>query len=352
MQVLRLACSCLRNSPASDTWDLSTLLVNSSPVTSEVVTAVLEVLYSNLGPVEFEPERTAGQYSLAQLLDMLLFADAVGCSRQTINQLAGMLGNSVRAQLEFSTTGSSSGGSNDSSSSSSSRRRASTTAAEAPGSTDRIQLVTMQLNGAYTLKKDDNGILLLQWQDSRCVSMQRLSVQQLQQLLQQVCEQLEALLFVGFKLDLQQLLQPALRFLRNSRYFFLGNVVKATKNLIFSQRVLAAAGGASNAELLSRSYIQQPLGLGFGIGSVFGDVEYEKAEQGEVKNEISFSATLLCDLYEFSKGIRVEVTFDRDGDMMVEPVTSDNDDSNIEDNAGMRIYQYGIMLGPQLSFTC
>lgn len=59
MQVLRLVCSCLQNAPASDTWDLSSLLaalVNGSPVSQSVVsqsvvTAVLSVVYSNLGDV-------------------------------------------------------------------------------------------------------------------------------------------------------------------------------------------------------------------------------------------------------------------------------------------------------------
>jgi hypothetical protein len=45
--------------PASDTWDLSSLLVNGSPVSQETVTAVLEVLCSNLGALDFMAESAA-----------------------------------------------------------------------------------------------------------------------------------------------------------------------------------------------------------------------------------------------------------------------------------------------------
>lgn len=55
MQVLRLVCSCLRNAPASDAWDLSSLLVNGSPVSQSTVTAVLSALYSHLGALGFKP---------------------------------------------------------------------------------------------------------------------------------------------------------------------------------------------------------------------------------------------------------------------------------------------------------
>jgi hypothetical protein len=99
-----------------------------------------------------------------------------------------------------------------------------------------------------------------------------LSKQRSQQLLQQLSQQLESLLFVGFKLDLQQLLQPALRFLRAHADWIMYTVIKDQADTIFTPRVLAAAGGASGAELLMRACVQRPLGLGFGIGSMFRDI--------------------------------------------------------------------------------
>jgi hypothetical protein len=100
VQVLRLVCSCFKNAPASGTWDLSSLLVNGSPVSQETVTTVLSVIYSSMGALDYEMDRSRGQYSLSQLLHMLLFADAVGCSKAILAQLAGLLGSTVRAALE------------------------------------------------------------------------------------------------------------------------------------------------------------------------------------------------------------------------------------------------------------
>lgn len=100
MQVLRLVCSCLQNAPVDDTWDLSSLLVNGSPVKQATVIAVLSVVYSSMGALDYEMERTAGQYSLTQLLGMLLFADAVGCSKAVQGQLAGLLGSCVEPKLQ------------------------------------------------------------------------------------------------------------------------------------------------------------------------------------------------------------------------------------------------------------
>jgi hypothetical protein len=54
-----------------------------------------------MGALGFEAPPAAGQYSLAQLLDMLLFADAARCNRAVPGQLAGLLGSGcVRPQLE------------------------------------------------------------------------------------------------------------------------------------------------------------------------------------------------------------------------------------------------------------
>lgn len=155
-------------------------------------------------------------------------------------------------------------------------------------------------------------------------------------------QQLEALLFVGFKLDLQQLLQTALRFLRaNAPCFIEQETSPGSIAGIFSPRVLAAAGGASAAELLSRSCLQEQLGLGFGVGSVFGDVEYDTTS---AYDELSFTATLLRDLYEFSKGTRVDVTFDARGYVYIR---RDGDEFSADSK-----YQFGVAIGPEHSFTC
>ncbi|KAF6254851.1 hypothetical protein COO60DRAFT_1663735 [Scenedesmus sp. NREL 46B-D3] len=294
--VLRLVCSCLRDAPASDTWDLSSLLVDGGPVSQETVMAVLEVLYSSMWALGFEAEEAAGQYSLAQLLDMLLFADAVGCSKHALNQLAGLLGSRARAALEVAVPA------------------VAASSSTAAGGAHRT--------GVFVRKKN-----------------QRLELQQAQQLQQQVAQQLEALLFVGFKLDLQQLLQPALHFLRaNAESLRLPT--QGSPTAVFSLRVLAAASGASGAELLSRACLQQPLGLGCGIGSMFGDVEYKAVAPAATRDSIMFEATLQHDLYTYRQGMRVLVKFDGNGELLVVCPAS---------RAVLNL-SYGVVLGPEQTF--
>jgi hypothetical protein len=309
-QVLRLLFSCLRNAPASDTWDLSSLLVNGSPVSQATVVAVLEVLYSNMGMFEAERCETqsrTGQHSLDQLVVMLLFADAVGCSKQVLRQLASLIG---RSWLEATLTDSNAGAGNS---------IAAAAANAAAGSASAVgTVVKLQLHSLYSFERiGDSRMNLIRSNGANCTFECSLTVAQVPQLEQQLSQQLEALLFVGFKLDLQQLLQPALRFLRANSPFLLKAVIDDDIASIFSQRVLAAAGGGSSVALMSRSCIQQPLGLGFGAGDIFGSIVYDKAEADEEMRKVCFNGTLLRDLYEYSKGTRLHVTLDSDGDMVL-----------------------------------
>ncbi|WIA44615.1 hypothetical protein OEZ86_007333 [Tetradesmus obliquus] len=321
--VLRLVCSCLRNAPASDTWDLSSLLVNGSPVSQSTVTAVLEVIYSNLGALDHGEDCTSGQYSLAQLLDMLLFADAVGCSKAVQGQLAGLLGNCVEPKLQ---NGSCDGAA---------AFNETYCFGRLGESDDR--------SGDSTDEDDDADYLRLQRLEGEDVTdMLQLTEQQKQQMKKQVQQQLEALLFVGFKLDLQQLLEPGLRFLRNNAadgpsYSLMGD---AAVEGILSQRVLAATNGASGAELLSRACLQLPLGLGYGVGSMFGDVRYHRA--GE-RGYVEFAATLLQDFYEYRKGAKVEVVFDRKGNVTVKNEGDERAD-------GGQNWRFSVVLGPKCAF--
>jgi hypothetical protein len=349
MQVLRLVCSCLKNAPASDTWDLSSLLVNGSPVSSEPVTAVLSVIYSSMCAFEYKRDRTQGQYSLARLLEMLLFADAVGCSKQALQQLAGMLGSEVRAELEFTLTDSSILGS---SSSSAGGQATAAAAAEGRDGAAASRVVTLQLDCVYGTDADDDSHWVQRW-DADCIGdQQHMTAQQMQQLLQQLQQQLESLLFVGFKLDLQQLLQPALRFLRANAGYLMGHLGvfydPSFAGAIFSQRVLAAAGGASGVELLSRSLLQQPLGRGFGFGSMFTDVTYEHVEEPQPLDTISFTATLLQKLYVFAKGARVKVVLQDNGRMLIQLLNADGSSHSSGEEAE---YTFGLVVGDNHTFT-
>jgi hypothetical protein len=365
MQVLRLVCSCLKNAPASDTWDLTSLLVNGSPASQATVEAVLEAVYSNMWALGFEAERKDDQYSLQELLDMLLFADAVGCSRHATAQLAGMLGSSARAVLEVTAPAAAASGSSGNADASAEAAAAASSASAAvannPGTTAANSAavdcsaaggrkVQLRLTGWYVLDYADERpraegaprrVLKERCPSGGFIDFISFEPQQEMQLQQQVCQQLEALLFVGFKLDLQQLLQPALRFLRTNvdSLKLLSTASEGAHAAIFSPRVLAAAAGASGAEILSRACVQQQLGRGVGIDSMFKDVVFASSIYGGTLDRISFDATLLQKLFCFEAGAKVAVMFVIHGTM---PVTrSDN---------GFRIQRsFGVVLAPAYS---
>jgi hypothetical protein len=332
--VLRLVFSCLRNAPASDTWDLSSLLVQGSPVSQATVTAVLEALYSNLGA--FKPERSCkNQHSLAQLLDMLLFADAVNCSEQALSQLAALIETS---RLEVLLIDSNTGAGSDSAAAANTAA-ADTAAGSAPAGS---RLIKLQLHGVYSLETHGDCTRLMRLKGADSTQEYILTAPEVQQLQQQVSQQIEELLFVAFKLDLQQLLQPALRFLRANSPHLLKAVADADIASIFSQRVSAAAGGGSSVALLSRSFVQQPLGVGFGEGDLFGSITFDKAELIDAEYcKIGFTATLLRDLYEYSKGTRLHVTFHFDGELTLRDETTDNLETRVT---------FGTVAGPSSIF--
>jgi hypothetical protein len=340
LQVLRLVFSCLKNAPASYTWDLSSLLVNGSPVRQTTVIAVFEVLYSNIWALGFEADRSDGQYSLRELLDMLLFADAVGCSKQALNQLAGLLGSAVTAALELPLTAAAASSVNGAASNSS---------------------VLLQLDGWFRLQDNWTDIAqeappqkVLQWHTASGVfakaTEQLFNPQQVVQLQQQLSQQLDSLLCVGFKLDLQQLLQPALRFLRtNSDSLQLLPQTGDRYTAIFLQRVLAAAGGGAKAsDLLSRALLQQRLGRGFGVDSVLKDVNFNipSSSYSSGQDCIFFQATLMQQMLCFDKGARVVVRFSREGNMTWTQRHASTGATTVPAQ-----YPFGIVLGPACTFS-
>jgi hypothetical protein len=370
VQVLRLVCSCLRNAPASDTWDLSSLLVNGSPVSQATVEAVLSVIYSSIGALDYEMDRSAGQYSLSQLLDMLLFADAVGCSKAVLGQLAGLMGSTVPAELEVKLTedissaaASSTRGRGGGRSARGGRGRGRAAAGAADTAAD-TQTVVLHLENVYsTADADDDGdhdddededgvkdkkFVLKRWSRSKHTVVCHLSEQQDQQLQEQAAQQLEALLYVGFKMDLQQLLQPALRFLQAHAESLLSSLIKDQADTLFTQRMLAAAAGASGAELLTRACVQRILGPGFGIGSMFADVEDVEGEE-DYDCVVSFEGTLLHDFDDFCKGTRMVVHFDRDGTLLMRAAIAELPSEGEEDGSEpvYAEYSFGAVLGPK-----
>ncbi|WIA39891.1 hypothetical protein OEZ86_013333 [Tetradesmus obliquus] len=252
-KVLRLVSSCMRESPASDTWDLRGLVVNGRPVSRFTVTAVLSEVYSGMGALGWKLGPSPGRYSLAQLYRMLWFADAVGCS-SVMSLLAGSFSSSVRAELVCSVAASSSG--------------EGAAAAGDKGGAAGSELVTLKLDTIYKIvtkfPKLIGGRVRLRppARELRCMArephaklcfVKALSTQQEEQLLQQLAQQLEELLFVAFRLHVKELQKAALRFLNISVRHLMRNRNWWADEAIFSQRVLAAAGSASGKELLRRN---------------------------------------------------------------------------------------------------
>lgn len=147
-----------------------------------------------------------------------------------------------------------------------------------------------------------------------------------QQLDAQLQQQLELLLFVGFKLDLQQLLRPALRFLRVHADALIDDAAEG----VFSRRVLAAANGV-------RACLQQPLGAGFGVGSMFDGVRFD--ERGRT-GDVYFTATLLQDFYEYPEGAKVAVELSREGILRIATNRAYSED------AGRELF-FGIVVAPE-----
>lgn len=157
-----------------------------------------------------------------------------------------------------------------------------------------------------------------------------MSDQQVVQLQQQAAAQLESLLYIGFKLDLQQLLQRVVFFVRNNALLgssLLENLDSSSElSSMFSPRVLAAAGSSTARLLLLKDCTQHPLKQGFGIGTTFGTPVFA-ADEDALNDQVMFKAALLHDFLDFAKGTTVAVNFDvRTGKMQIRGNDSDDTD--------------------------
>lgn len=145
------------------------------------------------------------------------------------------------------------------------------------------------------------------WQAEKASTVVETSPQQFQCLLQQVESQIELLLYVALKLDLQLLLNCALQFMRSN---FRDLTLDEAEGTVFSPRVLAAVGGSrSGAQLFSQACLSQQLGSGFGMG-LFSNIQFI---QTSIVGEVFFNGTLLRDMYAFKAGAEMQVWLFKDG---------------------------------------
>lgn len=86
-EVLRLACSCVKNMPPGDVWDLRTLLINGHPVTEALVIDWLQVIYRSFD----YSQPNFGSFTDTDIYNLLSFADAVGSTLPIIEAIADLL---------------------------------------------------------------------------------------------------------------------------------------------------------------------------------------------------------------------------------------------------------------------
>ena len=77
--------------------------IEGAPVTVETVEATVEVLYHLMHVVD--TDLVEDRFSLLQFRDMLLFADAIGCSKRMLSSMAALIDVCCRKQLEVAATG-------------------------------------------------------------------------------------------------------------------------------------------------------------------------------------------------------------------------------------------------------
>eukprot|EP00878_Enallax_costatus_P009541 GHUV01009971.1.p1 GENE.GHUV01009971.1~~GHUV01009971.1.p1 ORF type:complete len:368 (+),score=59.18 GHUV01009971.1:220-1323(+) len=320
-EVLRLVCSCLKNAPATDTWDLQHLQIEGTPVTTETVDATVEVLYHVMHVVETDlPEN---RFSLLQLRDMLLFADAIGCSKRMLNSIAALIEVCCRKQLEVAAAG------QVPSELPGAAAVDDATAQDGQNQPTRQHVVALHMGRVYTIDRRD----LCEWVANAKRVVFKFDSKSVQPFLDDFAAQMESLLHVSFRLDVQPLVSLALGFVQhNSAY---GILQLQHSSTFLTPRVLTAVAGSSmGGSLLAHVMMQVPLGPGIGLDTVFCDYG------SDALKPFTFEATLARDLLDFKKGSRVRVTFNLTSTMLkLESLPAADDD------IGPTNVYFGVVLG-------
>lgn len=194
----------------SDTWDLGNLIINGSPVTSATVTAVLEVIYSTMQALAYESDNPATS-SIPEFCNMLLFADAVECSKGITHKVADLLDTVVAPEFRIILAPDSVDNSGQNTQGNATgiqtQAAAASTAESADRAVFRFPKFFIDMDSYYTRRQGQSAVpapLTCRKEDGT-EFQQRLDNQQLQAVRQEVMKQLELLLYVSFKLELPEL---------------------------------------------------------------------------------------------------------------------------------------------------
>jgi hypothetical protein len=211
--LVRMYSAVARQLPVTDTWDLSSLLIDGQPVSRSTVVAWLNAAYQNTFDRDFEQQDDSPGSSAEGLYQLLAFADAINSSRPLIR---GCCEDLERLQLRVQL------------------------------GQQQVSLKTQGTSYAFSMSGE-----LLQVTDGTVTrpSMFPAARAEQQAMWEQVAAQTEQLLWLAYKLQLEPLLQQLHRFVRGSTRI---------TDAVFSARVLDAAGVAGlqdGKEMLQNSVV-------------------------------------------------------------------------------------------------
>jgi len=243
-EAMQFDVGCVKELPPTDTWDLSSLLIEGKPVERAVVVAWLEALYqdSNLDNGSLQPEEDQQQPDPVRLL---LFADAVGSSRRIINSCYERCKEQVVLRLQL-----------------------------AEGDSPRE--LAVQLDGRWWTLDHISGMLQGAALDGSAVQyILGPPVEEKAELLgSQIAAQLEPLLLVAYKLQLEDLQDRLHTFVRQQVDRHARDdddlsllPLKVLKSSVFTPRVMAAADPLQLQDAWIKSIVDKPFIVG-GRGAV------------------------------------------------------------------------------------
>jgi hypothetical protein len=275
--------SCARGLPAAaEEWDISQLLPEGQPVQRETVVCWLNSVYGIVEGENLEYQEPSPSGSMAGLAQLLAFADAVGTSRGLLLVL----------DEKVSAAGS--------------------LVAEVQMGKQQLQLAADSCHVFYDMPLE--LCCLLPSTAKYCRVGTGDSAEEKEGLRQQFAQQVEALLYLAYKLQLPQLQQVVRQCISCNSCTDFSLLDAEAMRAVASPRVLDAAGGCGDAQ---RAFIAS---CGFELGA-FAEDSWSTSNRQLLRplgltpenhkvQPIKFSAELMRDLFCFKEGEVVNVELD------------------------------------------
>jgi hypothetical protein len=202
---------CVRSLPDKTEWDLSNLLIDGQPVTRSTVVSWLNCAYKYILYCDFERQELE-QQSAVSLYQLLVFADAVGSQKVLMKACVAAHAETLKFVVKLGE-----------------------------------QEVQLDISGLYFFGNSQatNHLILCGRSPSSLVGLKvgtAASMEERSAFMSQLAAQVEQLLFIAYKLQLEQLLGKVNKFLASSMVFGDFNpLLWGLRDTIFSKRVMDAA---------------------------------------------------------------------------------------------------------------